>query len=70
MRHWNGIIADFSEETAHLPYIEEPGTDHIPGREWARGFMRGTLDAQMDGARESQRLLQALFARQPTPYFP
>ena len=42
MRYWNGIVTDFSEETVHLPYIEEPGTDHIPGREWARGFMRGT----------------------------
>ncbi len=41
MRYWNSIVGDFSDETVHLPYIEEPGTD-IPGREWARGFMRGT----------------------------
>jgi uncharacterized protein len=43
MRYWDAIAADFSsDESVHLPYIEEPGTDHIPGREWARGFMRGT----------------------------
>jgi uncharacterized protein len=42
MRYWNGIVADFSDETVHLPYIEEPGIDNIVGREWARGFMRGT----------------------------
>jgi uncharacterized protein len=42
MRYWNSIIADFTGELVHLPYIEEPGTDQIPGRDWARGFMRGT----------------------------
>jgi uncharacterized protein len=42
MRYWNAIVADFSDETVHLPYIEVPGTDNILGREWARGFMRGT----------------------------
>jgi uncharacterized protein len=42
MRYWNSIVADFSDEIVHLPYIEEPGTDDIPGREWARGYMRGT----------------------------
>jgi uncharacterized protein len=42
MRYWNSIVADFRDETVHLPYIEEPGTDNIPGRDWARGFMRGT----------------------------
>jgi uncharacterized protein len=42
MRYWNSIAADFSAEAIHLPYIEEPGADNIPGRDWARGFMRGT----------------------------
>jgi uncharacterized protein len=42
MRYWNAIVADFSEETVHLPYIEVPGADNILGRDWARGFMRGT----------------------------
>jgi uncharacterized protein len=42
MRYWNAIVADFSDETVHMPYIKVPGTDNILGREWARGFMRGT----------------------------
>lgn len=42
MRYWNSIVTDFNDETVHLPYIEEPGTDDIVGRDWARGFMRGT----------------------------
>ncbi len=43
MRYWNSIAADFQgDDHVHVPYIEEPGTDAIPGRDWARGFMRGT----------------------------
>jgi len=42
MRLWNDIARDFKDETAHLPYMEEAGTDGITGRDWARGFMRGT----------------------------
>jgi uncharacterized protein len=42
MRYWNSIIADLERESIHMPYIVEPGIDGIPGRAWARGFMRGT----------------------------
>jgi uncharacterized protein len=42
MRYWNAIARDFEEETVHLTYIEEPGLEGIPGRAWARGYMRGT----------------------------
>jgi uncharacterized protein len=43
MRYWNSIAEDFqSGDHIHVPYTEDPGTDHIPGRDWARGFMRGT----------------------------
>ncbi len=42
MRYWNGIVSDLTDDVVHLPYIEEPGTDNIPGRDWARGFLRGT----------------------------
>lgn len=42
MRYWNSIIADLERESIHIPYIVEPGIDGIPGRAWARGFMRGT----------------------------
>jgi uncharacterized protein len=42
MRYWNSIAHDFERETVHLAYLEEPGVDGIPGRAWARGYMRGT----------------------------
>lgn len=42
MRYWNFIAHDFEHETVHLAYIEEPGVDGIMGRDWARGYMRGT----------------------------
>lgn len=43
MRYWNSIAEDFrSGDQIHMPYTEEPGTDSILGRDWARGFMRGT----------------------------
>lgn len=43
VQYWNAIVANFrSEDRVHLPYIEEPGTDDILGRDWARGFMLGT----------------------------
>lgn len=42
MRYWNAIAADFEQESIHLAYVLEPGTDGILGRDWARGYMRGT----------------------------
>ena len=42
MRYWNSIIADFEQESIHLPFIVEPGIDGISGRAWARGFLKGT----------------------------
>ncbi|MBS0380677.1 MAG: UPF0149 family protein [Proteobacteria bacterium] len=43
MRYWNSIAQDYSgADGLHLPYVEEPGTDGILGRDWARGFMKGT----------------------------
>ncbi len=41
MRYWNSIVTDFNRESIHLPFVVEPGIDGIPGRAWARGFMRG-----------------------------
>ena len=41
MRYWNSMITDMERDSIHLPFIMEPGVDGIPGRAWARGFMRG-----------------------------
>jgi len=46
MRYWDGILHDFqSERLMHTPYIREPWTDQVPGRDWARGYMQGTRSA-------------------------
>ena len=42
MRYWNAIAADFEKESIHLAYVLEPGSEGITGRDWARGYMRGT----------------------------
>ena len=42
MRYWNAIAADFEQESIHLAYVLEPGSEGITGRDWARGYMRGT----------------------------
>jgi len=41
MRYWNSIVQDFERETFHVAYLGEPGEDGVPGRTWARGYMRG-----------------------------
>ena len=41
MRYWNAIVQDFERETFHVAYLGEPGEDGVPGRTWARGYMRG-----------------------------
>ena len=42
MRYWNAIAADFERESIHLAYVLESGSEGITGRDWARGYMRGT----------------------------
>jgi uncharacterized protein len=76
MRYWNGIVADFSNETVHLPYIEEPGIDNIVGRAWARGFMRGTRLARtgwnrlFSDEKEGHPISIALVAGEIDPLWP
>lgn len=41
MRHWNAIIAEFEKFRVYLPLFDEADERGIPGRQWARGFMRG-----------------------------
>ena len=42
MRYWNSIARDFEHETFHVAYRSESGGDGVPGRAWARGYLRGT----------------------------
>jgi uncharacterized protein len=76
MRYWNSIIADFEQETIHLPFIVEPGIDGILGRAWARGFLRGTRLAPegwgdlWDSEGEGQLLSIPLVAGELDPTWP
>jgi uncharacterized protein len=40
-RHWNSIITDLDNESIHIPLVVDVAPGEVPGREWARGFMRG-----------------------------
>jgi len=41
MRHWNSIIAELEKSSVYLPLAEAADERGVPGRAWARGFMRG-----------------------------
>lgn len=64
--------------SGYLPVIlgGEPGTDDIPGREWARGFMRGTRLAPtgwkrlFSDDREGLPVTIALVAGEVDPHWP
>jgi uncharacterized protein len=77
MHYWNAVVADFrSPDHIHFPYIEEPGTDDIPGRDWARGFMLGTRLAPQGWSRlfqeenEGQVISIAMVAGEIDPEWP
>jgi len=40
-RHWNSILAELDRGAVHPPLIAHEASGVIPGRIWARGFMRG-----------------------------
>jgi uncharacterized protein len=41
IRHWNSIITDLDNESIHVPLVVDVDPGEVPGRDWARGFMRG-----------------------------
>ena len=49
MRHWNTIAHDLEHDTLHAR-LGESGPDGVPGRAWARGYMRG-MRLAVDGWR-------------------
>lgn len=49
IRHWNTIAHDLEHDTLHAR-LGEPGPDRVPGRAWARGYMRG-IRLAVDGWR-------------------
>src|SRR5882757_8798793 len=47
MRHWNSIVSELQADGIHLPLVLEVETGAVPGRQWARGFMRGVDFARL-----------------------
>lgn len=41
MRHWNAIVDEYETERVYLPLLDASDEKGVPGRAWARGFMRG-----------------------------
>ena len=39
--HWDHVAADFECKGLHLPQVAPARCGEVPGRAWARGFMRG-----------------------------
>ncbi len=41
MRHWNSILTELETDGVYGPLLDAPDPRGVPGRNWARGFMRG-----------------------------
>jgi len=48
MRHWNSVRADLEAGAVLVPLIFDSGAGAVPGRPWARGFMRGVNSSPED----------------------
>ena len=76
MRHWNAIIDEYEQERVYLPLFDEPDDSGVPGRQWARGFMRGVAmrrrgwTAMFTDEQEGQLLTIALVAGEVEPTWP
>jgi uncharacterized protein len=76
MRHWNSIIAEIERERVYVPLILDTDPSAVPGRPWARGFMRGVALRRAGWAgifsdeREGQLLSIPLVAGEIDPGWP
>jgi uncharacterized protein len=76
MRHWNAIIDEYENERVYLPMMDEPDEKSVPGRQWARGFMRGVAmrrrgwKPMFTDEQEGQLLTIALVAGEVEPTWP
>ena len=76
MRHWNAIIDEYENERVYLPLFDAPDEKGVPGRQWARGFMRGVAMRRrgwipmVTDEQEGQLLTIALVAGEVEPTWP
>mgnify|MGYP001445014886 CR=1 FL=1 len=76
MRHWNAIADEFERETVYGPMFDQPDERGVPGRKWARGFIRGVAlrrrgwTPMFTDENEGQLMTIALVAGEVDPAFP
>jgi uncharacterized protein len=76
MRHWNAIVNEYETETVYLPLFDPPDERGVPGRRWAKGFMRGVAlrprswMAMFADRNEGQLMTIALVAGAVDPAWP
>jgi uncharacterized protein len=77
MRHWNAIVKEYETEGVYVPLFD-PADERggVPGRQWARGFMRGVALRRRSWApmltdeNEGQLVTIALVAGEVDPEWP
>jgi uncharacterized protein len=76
MRHWNAIADEYETERVYVPLFDAPDECGVPGRQWARGFMRGVAlrrrswTPMFTDENEGQLMTIALVAGEVDPAFP
>jgi uncharacterized protein len=76
MQHWNAIAAEFERDGVYLPLLDEADERGVPGRKWARGFMRGVVMRRHSWAEmftdpnEGQLMTIPMVAGEIDPAFP
>lgn len=76
MRHWNAIVDEYETHRVYVPLFDAPDERGVPGRQWARGFMRGVALRRRSWApmftdeNEGQLMTIALVAGEVDPAFP
>ena len=76
MRHWNAIADEYETERVYVPLFDAPDERGVPGRRWARGFMKGVALRRRNWApmftdeSEGQLMTIALVAGEVDPAWP
>jgi uncharacterized protein len=76
MRHWNAIVNEYETERVYVPLLDPADEHGVPGRQWARGFMRGVAlrrrswTPMFTDEREGQLMTIALVAGEVDPAWP
>lgn len=76
MRHWNAIVAELEAEGVYRMKLDAPDTKGVPGRQWARGFMKGVTmrregwSVLLTSENEGQLATIAIVAGDVDPGFP